>query len=715
MRRVTWPLCLGAVLAVVVVAAVAPVRTARAASWPACAQSGTCHFTVLKDQHKLAVDGPADDRTVDIEYDIYIPDVAVSDPQPGIIHFNGLGGGKGDGAAILTSGLMASHGYVVLAFTSQGNSDDASPGSTKGHSGGVLELDAPAYDIKVAKQMLDLLVARPEVLKINGDPQVGTTGGSYGGAPQELLAEFDSRIKVITPWRTFNNPEYTLSPNNLGLGYDLASDGPARPVGVLKHGPGVAFMGLPVEGWLDLIFVQGSVQNGIHGNHPGNPADHCPGWDPLVCSLYQGSVADGRATQSAIDLVNKSAPANYLDPSPINPLYPGKPRPGLRVPTMLVQGEHDFLFNENEAIATYLALKARGVPVEMIWQYGAHGYDGPLTGGGTNEGDLQGDLGAQGADPSNPLAYGGKYLPRRIVAWIDHHLRHTNVPTGPEFSYYRDWIQYDHHGYAGLAFGDAAAYPAQPMMALPLSGSADLLAPGRSPQAGIAQVINPPGGIPASFTEMPNFQAPDSLNGGPSPWTGLPPSDPPGQAAPFTSDAFIRDLVSVGGPTAHIHLRHSTSAPDITLFAKLFDVAPDGTATLVPRAPAPVRIPAPAATDLTADIKLLPFAHLFPSGHRVRLTLASTDAAMAGNLAPDVITLVQGGPDPATLSLPVDAGAVPLAPSATLPGGPGSLPATATSPSEATGGLVAIALMVVAPLALALGYAARRARERLLR
>ncbi|MDQ6947903.1 MAG: hypothetical protein M3256_16970, partial [Actinomycetota bacterium] len=321
---------------------------------PVCADTGTCAFTVLKDQHSTAVDGPADDRTVDIEYDIYIPNIAATDPQPGIIHFNGLGGGKGDDAAILTSGLMASHGYVVLAFTSQGNSDDATPGSTKGHSGGVLELDSPQYDVKVAKQMLDILAARPEVLKIGGDPQVGTTGGSYGGAPQMLLAAFDPRIKVISPWRTFNNPEYTLSPNNLGLDYTLASNGGGKPVGVLKHGIGVPFSVLPVAGWLDLIYVQGTVLNGVRGNHPGNPADHCPGWNPPVCALYLQSVAAGRGTQSGIELLNNSAPSNYLDPSPVNPLYPGRPRPGLRVPTMLVQGEHDFLFNENEAIATYL-------------------------------------------------------------------------------------------------------------------------------------------------------------------------------------------------------------------------------------------------------------------------------------------------------------------------------------------------------------------------
>jgi hypothetical protein len=687
-----------AVLVGVMLAALVPLPAA--AATPVCADGGTCAFTVLKDQHRMAVDGPADDRTVDIEYDIYIPNIAATDPQPGIIHFNGLGGGKGDDAAILTSSLMASHGYVVLAFTSQGNSDDATPGSTKGHSGGVLELDSPQYDIKVAKQMLDILAARPEVLKVGGDPQVGTTGGSYGGAPQMLLAAFDSRIKVISPWRTFNNPEYTLSPNNLGLDFTLASNGGGKPVGVLKHGVGVPFSALPVAGWLDLIYVQGTAQNGVHGNHPGNPLDLCPGWDPAVCSLYQLSVAGGVATPAGVATVNNSAPANYLDPSPVNPLHPGKARPGLRVPTMLVQGEHDFLFNENEAIATYLALKARGVPVEMIWQYGAHGYDGPMTGGGTNEGDLQGDLGAQGANPHDPLSYGTKYLPRRLVAWMDHHLRHRSVATGAEFSYFRDWIQYDHAGYAGPAFGDAPAFPAGTTEVLTLSGAGALVAPGQAALPGTAQVVNPPGGVPASFTEMPNFQAPDSLNHGPSPWSNIAPTDPPGEAAAFTSEPFVRDTTSVGTPTAHLHLHDATGAPDVTLFARLLDVAPDGSAVMVPRAPAPVRIPAGTTSDLAADMKLLPFAHRFLAGHRLRLSLASTDAAMAGNRAPDVITLVQGGANPATLSLPVDAGPSPLVPATS--GGPQGLPGTGAAPA---------ALPLACLLGLALTVVGRRLRR----
>lgn len=670
-----WLALVGASILVGVGSISAGTTSALANPVPACAAAGTCHFQRITPPKALVHDGPDNTHEVMIEYDIYVPDVATaSTPQPGIIHFNGLAGSKDDPAAVLTSSLMASHGYVVLAYTSQGN------GGSSGH----LELDSPDYDVKDAMQMLDILAARSDVLKISGAAQVGTTGGSYGGAIQETLAEFDSRVKVISPWRTFNSAEYTLSPNNLGLAFDLLS----RPVGVLKHGSAV-------PGWLDLIFVQGFSLPFRGG---GGPPGTCGGWDPTVCSLYQDSVTAGRATPAGIAFIRKLSPASYIDK--------------LQVPTMLVQGEHDSLFNLNEAIATYFALKARGVPVEMIWQFGAHGYDGPKSGGGTNEGDLQGDLTAQGI-PS-PLTsqvisdYGAKYLPRRLLAWMDHYLRGTAVDTGHGFSYYRDWIQYDHQTFAGPAFGDAPTFPAQESETLTLSGASDLVPAGQRPQAGTVSLLNPPDATPASYTEAPNFQAEDAKDptgSAPSPFSNLPPSDPPGQVANFTSTPFAHDTESVGAPTAHIHLRSGAGQPDVVLLGKVFDVDPAGNAVMLPRAPAPVRIPMPA--DGAVDIKLLPFAHMFPAGHRVRLALATTDQAMGGNRVADQITLSQGGTDPATFSLPAASGRGPIF----RPTVERSLPNSSSAPSPGlTGGFLIVPFfMIVAALSAMARRAVRRA------
>jgi len=657
----------------------AGVTPAAAAPAPACAAAGNCQFTRVMDLHRTVLDGPARATPVDIEYDLYLPAVATpASPQPGIVHFNGLGGGNDDAAAVATSGFMARHGYVVLAFTSQGNGD---PGN--GTSGGVLELEAPEYDVVVAKAMVDILDARKDVLHDARGAVIGTTGGSYGGAPQELLAEVDPRIRAITPWRTFWNPEFSLAPNNLGADFDIMSKAP----GVLK----VRSAAPAALGWMDAILVRGFQLGAEH-----NDVGACPGWDPKVCTLYGEAVANGQATADGIATVRHSAPATWVDPLPAGPVDPPGGRRGLRVPTMLVEGEHDFLFTTDEAVAAYTALKARGVPVELVWNYGGHGYDGPGTGGGTGEGDLQ------GTDTTNP---DGKPLPRRMLAWLDRWLRGEPVDTGPEFSYYRDWVTYNHAD-ATPAYGYAPAFPAEASQRLPLVAGdpvngGSLGAPGSAPPSGSVTIVNPGAAGPASFTEQPNFQAPDAtVPAGPNPYPSLPPSDPPGEVAVFTSDPLARDLVSVGIPTVHLHLSSVAGRPEATLFAKLFDVAPDGTSVMVPRDAAPSRIPLSGAT--TADIKLLGFAHLFKQGHRVQLRLATTDAAMTADRTPDSLTLTTGGVDAAALNLPVDAAGVGvIAP----PASTGGLPNTGARRPAPGLSLLALAASLAAAV---LGMRGRR-------
>ncbi len=52
----------------------------------------------------------------------------------------------------------------------------------------------------------------------------------------------------------------------------------------------------------------------------------------------------------------------------------------IKIPTLLVQGEKDTLFNLNEASATYAQLKAQGTPVKMVWQSWGHSGSTPAPG-----------------------------------------------------------------------------------------------------------------------------------------------------------------------------------------------------------------------------------------------------------------------------------------------------------------------------------------------
>jgi len=616
----------------------------------------------LTSQKLTVKDGPGNLVAKQIDTDLYVPAVATAaTPQPVVIYANGFGGSKDDSSGCAIGHWLAQHGYVVLAYSSSGF----------GQSGGCIELDSPQWDVQDVKGLIDWLGTLPFVERDSIGPVVGMTGGSYGGAIQELSAEFDGRIRAITPFRTWNTLNYSLTPQHLGDGAALYS--PNQPNGVVK------------SLWTSLFFASGNTQFLMSNGQcvTVDPVTHatCPGFEPALCMDYFQSVAAGEATRHTVQTLVNSSPLTYLTPGP-GPS--GLTHLGLRVPTLLAQGQSDTLFNLNEAVASYRFLRAAGVPARLIWHEGGHGYtDQP------GEGDLFGN------DQSSPDA---KYLPRQILAWFDRWLRNDpSVPSGPPFTYFEDWVSYAYTGDPStVPYASASDFPFETTATFELSGSSELAAPGQASTAGSATIAVPPlppngscAAIPqsrqqatCSFSEFSNFQQPgSSLPGGaPNPWPGTPPSDPPGTVAAFTSTPFSSDVVSVGIPTAHLHLADANQAnPGIVLYAKVYDVAPDGTATQIHRLIAPFRVPAG-----TVDVFLDGFAHRFAAGHAVRLELSATDASSLNNPFVDRVTITTGGSDPSTYTMPVNAVSALVPPQVTGSGrsGAGGLPnTTAPSPS----------------------------------
>ena len=142
--------------------------------------------------------------------------------------------------------------------------------------------------------------------------------------------------------------------------------------------------------------------------------------------------------------------------------------------------------------------------------------------------------------------------------------------------------------------------------------------------------------LPSAYSETSNFSGPKS-----SPQIALPPTEVPGQHADFTTAPFRTATTVVGVPSLHVRLSH-VSPNDLVLFGKVYDVAADGSATLIHRLIAPVRIPS-AALSAPVDLKLLGIAHRFDAGHAVRLTLATTDATSYNAKVADVITVTGAG------------------------------------------------------------------------
>ena len=87
----------------------------------------------------------------------------------------------------------------------------------------------------------------------------------------------------------------------------------------------------------------------------------------------------------------------------------------------------------------------------------------------------------------------------------------------------------------------------------------------------------------------------------------------------------------------------ATPGGKLVLFAKLYDVAPDGTRTLQNRLISPVRV-----GDVTRPVQVTLPAQVqrFAKGHRLQLVVAASDMAYAGNHVPQPVTIVTSRAEP---------------------------------------------------------------------
>jgi ABC-2 type transport system ATP-binding protein len=589
----------GTVLLISVAAALAGGPTAAAVADPPPVSVRTLHFDTVV--------GPAGDTHCDIVGDLYTPATATAaSPAPAILTTNGFGGSKDDQQAMATA--MAERGYVVLSYSGLGF----------GGSGCRIELDDPDWDGKAGSQLISFLggtkaaqdgtVLDDVRLDAPGDPRVGMIGGSYGGQIQYAVAGQDPRVDTIVPIITWNDLAYSLTPNNT----DLSS-------GVTSTTPGVA-----KYQWASLFTAVG-ITDGISNiqSDPNRDVTTCPNFDARVCPAVVEAGITGAPSPTTLELLRHASVASYVK--------------DIKIPTLLLQGQADTLFNLNEAIATYGALRAQGTPVKMVWQSWGHSRSAPAPG---ELGDGPGGY-APVDSGGNPTAEG-----RVVEEWFDHYLNDATTAPALDFTYFRDWVSYS--GDATPAFGRADAYPAGTDQRMLLSGADALVAGDATPARGSAAFVTPAAGAPTSVTEISALSQ------------DVPLFDAPGTFAQYTSAPLAQDTDVVGPPRVRLRLRVPAAVPSPvggavpaalpTLFLKVQDVAPDGTVTQPGRLVAPIR---PANPNRPVDVTLPAIVHRFAAGHRVRLVVAGSDAAYRGSPLPTAVTVTAGGNDPSTLTLPV--------------------------------------------------------------
>lgn len=555
--------------------------------------------------------GPAGERkTCTVVFDLYRPSTATARrPKPAILTTNGFGGSKDDQADL--GRAFAARGYVVLSYSGLGF----------GGSDCKITLDDPDWDGRAAKQLVTYLgggkrandgsrirFVRKDRVANDGrarrhDPRVGMVGGSYGGQVQFAVAGIDPRVDTIVPIITWNDLAYSLAPNNTDFGE-----------GVSYRTPGTEKVG-----WTSLFFGAG-IADGIQYAHT-DPSRNvgCPNFADQACMAKAQMDALGYPAQDTIDFARHASVASYVE--------------RIRVPTLLVQGQNDTLFNLQEAVATYRALRRQGTPAKMIWQSWGH------SGGGE---PAHGELDM--ADPTT------SYEGRRIARWFDRHLKNRKVSTGPRFAYFRDWVDYT--GIATPAYGTSSSYPVGQRQPLYLSGTEALVTDRSTVRPGAATYANAAGETPTSYSEVAALQGavvPDGVT---------PPYDTPGTVASWTTAPLAADVDSVGVPRLRLRLSSAVAeqtqaagpAGQLLLFAKIYDIAPDGTKTLVNRLVSPTRVP-----DVREPVRIeLPgVVHRYRAGHRISVVVAATDAAYRNNKVVTPVTVLTDPADPGVLRLPV--------------------------------------------------------------
>ena len=601
--RLSRPLGLFAAVGLSLAALATPVSMAAAAD---AFTVTTLHFAVKV--------GPANTVKCDIIGDLYVPNSASPTARvPAILTTNGFGGSKDDQAGI--GKAFANRGYAVLSYSGLGF----------GGSDCKISLDDPDYDGKAAQQLVGYLggksgvafndkehtVAAPilAIVKRDGipaanDPRVGMVGGSYGGEVQFAAAALDKRIDAIVPLITWNDLSYSLSPNN-------TSQLKASLDGVSTATPGAA-----KQNWA-LGFTALGVEQGVQ-NSPSYPQRlfGCPNFSNFVCPALVYAATTGTLTTYQTDQLRHASVTSYMSK--------------VKAPTLIIQGQTDTLFNLNEGVANYRALKAQGTPTKMIWFNGGHS--------GSN---APGELETGNPDPAT------QYVTGRIADWLDHYVKKAGADTGPTFAYFRDWVSYT--GNASPAYASSATYPVGLRKSYYLSDKG--LTTDQTQIATASQsFVTPAGGAPSSFDEI------DALNQLDDAPITVPEKDVDGTYATFTSGPNTGAVDVVGSPKLTLKVDAPTAVASqglnpgkLVLFMKVLDVDSTGKAKLVRNLVAPVRVP---DVRKTFSVTLPGFVHRFEPGHSIRLVVAGGSTNYRGGLSATPVSIPTGSADQ-VLTLPV--------------------------------------------------------------
>ncbi|WP_253258347.1 alpha/beta fold hydrolase [Pseudonocardia sp. N23] len=608
------------------VAVVAVVVVAAGVILFATTRGGSSDSGVRTSEQRIEVSGgPGVGTPVSLDTTLYLP---ARTPAPAVLVAHGFGGSKASVDADARD--LAARGYVALAWSARGF----------GTSGGQIALDSPDYEVADARSLVDWLAQRPEVqLDGPGDPRVGVTGGSYGGALSLMLAGYDKRVDALAPVITWNDLGQALFPDATGTPPPGATPA-ARTFGtdgVFKRGwAGVFFSAgaAPTGGQSAQASVLGGGNSGSDdatattgqstdpaatgsgpatgsgssaqvppGTSPGTPLT-CGRFTAEVCAAYTEAATTGRLSPATADLLRRSSPASVTD--------------RITAPTLIVQGEQDTLFGLDQADANARQIAAAGGTVRVVWYAGGHDGGAPGT-------SVRDDIGE----------------------WFDHYLMRTGPAPTSGFAYA---VQSGVRAGGSTPTGRTIVSDTYPGLAGNAPVTTRTLGLTGAPQ----DVVNPAGGNPAAITSLPGLGgALGSLAGRLSAFT----SELPGQSAQFRTEPFTESTTLAGAARVSLTVARSPgqpAGPEAVLFGKISTLSADGRRVLLGSTVAPMRVPVPADGSATTVTVTLP-AVVAPvqAGDRLLVSVSTTDQGYAAANDPAVwrIGLADTG-SPAALTLP---------------------------------------------------------------
>lgn len=314
--------------------------------------------------------------TSTIFFSVLMPAHCPGDTFPVILHSHGYGGTRitsiaANGTLKPTDSHFSSinsliealpyYGYMVISYDERGHGDSFAANA---------RIIDPAAEIQDARAILDYAYDKLPVQKqdattgITKDFNVATIGYSYGGGFEFALAALDSRIDTIVPNGTWNDLLYSLLP---GDGVKLSFDGLLcllASTATTSASPNTGVHNTPlVQSLCNQVGVQGPMASTLRARSDLVKAMSMP-------TAYPRSVAETELN----DFFFKHGSQYFLGQDLAGKPYgfAGNPGPLRKVPTLLLQGNRDVLFNMSEGWRNATYFGSTGADVRLLTTEGGH-------------------------------------------------------------------------------------------------------------------------------------------------------------------------------------------------------------------------------------------------------------------------------------------------------------------------------------------------------